>query len=193
MALLIFSIICSYFVEKIKSRIGGSWEDRGMMGSEAYWDGFFLKPGNFPQMRVCQVNSIHPWVGGRKSSCSRRNWNPKSHEVPKVVFPLQPFKHYEWESTSSGPWVQTASVCLGCIHQPSSKSWSSLQHWSCELLHVLSVISPGKYTKGKPNIAADLVFDAREFIIDMTAIMNSDHQAGKAWAGCVIVHFGFSS
>ena len=43
MALLIFSIICSYFVEKIKSRIGGSWEDRGMMGSEAYWDGFFLK------------------------------------------------------------------------------------------------------------------------------------------------------
>lgn len=80
-----------------------------------------------------------------------------------------------------GPWVQIISITLEFIPQPSSKSWGSLQNWSCELLHVFSVISPGKHAKGKPIISADLGFDAREFIIDMTTIMESDHHAGNTW------------
>lgn len=47
--------------------------------------------------------------------------------------------------------------------------------------YVFSVISPGKLAKGKPNISADLVFAARDFIIDrMTVIMDSGHHAGEA-------------
>jgi hypothetical protein len=48
--------------------------------------------------------------------------------------------------------------------------------------YIFSVISPGKHAKGKPIISADLVVDVREFIIDMTTIMDSDHWIGKAWA-----------
>lgn len=86
--------------------------------------------------------------------------------------------------------MQITSICLEFILQPSSKSWGSLQNWLCELLHVFSVISPGKHAKGKPIISADLVFDGREFIIDMTTIMDGDHRVGKTWADRAIVHFG---
>lgn len=77
--------------------------------------------------------------------------------------------------------MQIISTSPEFILQPSSQSWGSLQNWLCELLHVFSVISPGKHAKGEPIISADLVFDARECIIDMTTIMNSDPQAGRAW------------
>lgn len=85
--------------------------------------------------------------------------------------------------------MQIISIYPEFIPQLSSKSWGSLQNWSCELLHVFSVISPGKLAKGKPIISADLVLDAREFIIDMTTIMDSDHRGGKAWADGMIAHF----
>lgn len=86
--------------------------------------------------------------------------------------------------------MQIISISLEFIPQPFSKSWGSLQHWLCELLHVFSVISPGKHAKGKPIISADLGFDARGFIIDMTTIMESDHHTGNTWADSALVHFG---
>lgn len=86
--------------------------------------------------------------------------------------------------------MQITSIYLEFIFQASSKCWGSLLNGLCELLHVFSVISPGKPARGKPIILADLGFDAREFIIDTTTIMESDHHAGKAWADSTTVHFG---
>lgn len=79
-------------------------------------------------------------------------------------------------------WVQITSHHLEFIPSLLPKVGGGLQNWLCELLHVFSVISPGKHAKGKPIISADLVFGVREFIIDMTGIMDSDHWLGKAWA-----------
>lgn len=53
----------------------------------------------------------------------------------------------------------------------------------CVNYYVFSVISPGIHAKGKPIISPDLVFEARDFIIDRTTIiMDSDHHTGKVWA-----------
>lgn len=79
-------------------------------------------------------------------------------------------------------WVQITSLHLEFIPSLLPKVGGGLQNWLCELLHVFSVISPGKHAKGKPIISADLVFGVREFIIDMTGIMDSDRWIGKAWA-----------
>lgn len=81
-------------------------------------------------------------------------------------------------------------IYLPRIYISVFRKLGSLQNWLCELLHVFSVISQGKHAKGKPITSADLGFDAREFIIDMTTIMDGDHPVGKAWADGVTVCFG---
>jgi hypothetical protein len=142
------------------------------------------KPWLLFQTQMRQVDSTHPGMGRTDSTNNRsqRNRDTERNKVPKVTFTLKTGKlKREYFTCSLGENL----ICPPRIYSPAffqKLGGGGAYKTGCMNYYIFSVISPGKHAKGKPIISADLVVDVREFIIDMTTIMDSDHWIGKAWA-----------
>lgn len=150
------------------------------------------------QMRMYEVDStmfllfLNGMERKRNTKCSERNQTIKKSQSTQESYLLWKYLSSKSDRTLQKRTLGANHISLSRIYTPAStKSWGSLQkNWSCELLHVFSVISPGNHAKGKPIISADLGFDVREFIIDTTTIMKRSSTLATHGADGATVHVG---